>query len=239
MRINRYLASCGLGARRKMDQLVTSGRVAVNGHTIREPGVPVRPGRDRVEVDGRPVEPAAELAMFLLHKPSGVLTTMDDPRGRPTVAGLVAGLPFRLFPVGRLDQDTEGLLLLTNDGKLCHRLSHPRYGVEKEYLVYVDGAPTPQQLQTLEQGVRLEEGITSPARVLAPPPEGAVPHFRLVLHEGWKRQVRRMCAAVGLQVVRLIRVRYAFLTLEGVARGKLRRLQDEEWRALRRLTKLQ
>src|SRR5215211_5500189 len=199
MRLNAYLARAGVASRRKADDLIKAGRVAVNGergelNTFVERG-------DRVEVDGVAVAPQA-LAYVLLHKPAGVVTTAHDPQGRPTVVELVEHAS-RVVPVGRLDADTTGALLLTNDGELAHRLAHPRYGVEKVYDVEVDGEPTEARLRQLREGVELEDGRTSPARAAR---IGAT-RLELLVHEGLKHQVGRMCAAGGLAVTRLHRPR--------------------------------
>ena len=212
-----------------MEQLIDAGRVTVNG----EPGrlsTTVEEGDD-VRVDGTVLGPEAQ-RWVLLHKPAGVLTTARDPQGRPTVVGLVPGGQ-RLFPVGRLDRDTTGALLLTNDGELAHRLMHPSMGVEKVYVADVKGTPGAAALTHLRQGVELDDGITAPARVrlLAPG------RIELRLHEGRNRQVRRMCAAVGHPVRHLHRSRYAGLTLDGVAPGEWRDLTSAEVRRLRRAAK--
>jgi 23S rRNA pseudouridine2605 synthase len=218
-----------------MDELITSGRVMFNGCPLEGPGQPVVPGKDRVTIDGEEVRLPDEQGVWVLHKLVGVLTTMSDPQGRITVADDVAHLPVRVFPVGRLDMDTSGLLLFTNDGKLAHRLSHPKHGVEKEYRVIVSGRLTQGTRLALEKGIMLEEGITSPARVL---PREEIPQihslqdgedvFHLIIHEGWKRQVRRMCETVGLPVVHLCRVRYGSLVLGNLPAGSLRKLTAHE-----------
>jgi 23S rRNA pseudouridine2605 synthase len=217
MRLNAYLARAGVASRRKADELIKAGRVTVNG----EPGElnTFVDKRDRVELDGQPLA-KQPLAYVLLHKPAGVVTTASDPQGRPTVVELVAQHETRLVPVGRLDADTTGALLLTNDGDLAHRLAHPRYEVEKVYEAEVEGEPSDDTLERLEQGVELDDGLTAPAkaRCLAP---GTV---ELTIHEGRKHQVKRMLAAVGHPVTRLHRSRYAGLTLE--------RLEPSEWREL-------
>lgn len=218
-----------------MDELISSGRVMFNGRPLAGPGQPVVPGKDRVTIDGEEVRLPDEQGVWVLHKLVGVLTTMSDPQGRITVADDVAHLPVRVFPVGRLDMDTSGLLLFTNDGKLAHRLSHPKHGVEKEYRVIVSGRLTQGTRLALEKGIMLEEGITSPARVL---PREEIPQiqslqdgedvFHLIIHEGWKRQVRRMCETVGLPVVHLCRVRYGSLVLGNLPAGSLRKLTAHE-----------
>ena len=225
MRLNAYLARAGVGSRRAADELIKAGRVRVNG----EPGrlnTFVEQG-DRVEVDGETVT-AQQLAYVLLYKPAATLTTAHDPQGRPAVVDLV-DVPERVVPVGRLDADTTGALLLTNDGPLAHRLAHPRYGVEKVYEAEVEGRPAPGALRRLEEGVELDDGRTAPARarLLAPST------IELVLHEGRKHQVKRMCEAVGHPVRRLHRSRYAGLTLEGLEPGAWRELERSEVSLLR------
>jgi 23S rRNA pseudouridine2605 synthase len=220
MRLNAFLARAGVASRRRADELVKAGRVTVNG----EPGQlnTVVGARDRVEVDGRQVE-RQRLRHVLLHKPAGVVTTARDPQGRPTVVELVPDEP-RVVPVGRLDADTTGALLLTNDGQLAHRLAHPRYGVEKTYVADVEGDPDEEALQRLRDGVELDDGRTAPARARRLG-RGRV---ELVLHEGRKHQVKRMLAAVGHPVDRLHRPAYAGLTLEGLEPGECRELEPSE-----------
>ena len=226
MRLNAWLARAGVASRRGADELIKAGRVTVNG----EPGQlnTFVAARDRVELDGRPLA-RQQLAYVLLNKPAGVVTTARDPGGRPTVVGLVAH-PSRIVPVGRLDADTTGALLLTNDGELAHRLAHPRYEVDKVYLAEVDGDPSRETLARLEQGVELEDGRTAPARARRLGP-GRV---ELVLHEGRKHQVKRMLQAVGHPVRRLHRSRYGPLTLDGLKVGQWRELTREELASLQR-----
>jgi 23S rRNA pseudouridine2605 synthase len=225
MRLNAFLARAGVASRRRADELIKAGRVTVNG----EPGQlnTVVGKRDRVQVDGKEVA-RQRLAYVLLHKPAGVVTTARDPQGRPTVVELVPPEP-RVVPVGRLDADTTGALLLTNDGQLAHRLAHPRYGVEKTYEAEVEGDPAEDALQRLRDGLDLEDGRTAPARACRLGP-GRV---ELVLHEGRKHQVKRMLAAVGHPVLRLHRVAYAGLTLEGLEPGEWRELETPEVEHLR------
>ena len=230
MRLNAYLARAGVASRRAADDLIKAGRVTVNG----EPGrlnTVVEAAADRVEVDGEAVGPQ-RLAYVLLHKPAGVVTTARDPQGRTTVVDLVRH-DARVVPVGRLDADTTGALLLTNDGQLAHRLAHPRYGVEKVYEVDVDGEPTDERLARLREGVPLDDGVTAPARAQR---LGAT-RLELVLHEGRKHQVKRMCDAVGLPVVRLHRSRYDGLGLGDLAPGEWRELEPEEVERLRETTR--
>jgi 23S rRNA pseudouridine2605 synthase len=229
MRLNAYLARAGIASRRGSDELIKAGRVRVND-LPGELNTYVHTG-DRVEVDGEPVT-AQALKYVLLHKPPGTVTTASDPQGRPTVVQLVEEIPERIVPVGRLDADTTGALLLTNDGPLAHRLAHPRYGVEKVYEVEVEGEPDDEALRHLAEGVDLEDGRTAPARVhlLAPST------IELVLHEGRKHQVKRMCEAVGHPVRRLHRSRYAGLALEGLEPRAWRELEPSEVEAVRTRT---
>jgi 23S rRNA pseudouridine2605 synthase len=227
VRLNAYLARAGVASRRKADELIKDGRVTVNGG----PGQlnTFVGARDRVEVDGRPVA-KQRLAYVLLHKPAGVVTTASDPHGRRTVVELV-DVPERVVPVGRLDADTTGALLLTNDGELAHRLAHPRYGVEKTYVVDVTGAPSDEALRVLGEGVELEDGRTAPARVRRLAPS----RVELTIHEGRKHQVKRMLEAVGHPVTRLHRSAYAGLTPEGLEPGQWRELEPFETARLRSL----
>jgi 23S rRNA pseudouridine2605 synthase len=217
-RVQKVLASLGFGSRRACEELIVEGRVRVNGERARL-GRRIDPTADSVEVDGVPVGVRPGLVYYLLNKPVGVVTTATDPLGRRTVVELVPEHP-RVFPVGRLDADTEGLLILTNDGELAQRLSHPSFGVDKEYLAQVEGKPSPGALRRLREGVELEDGLTAPASVASVSPG----LLRLVIHEGRNRQVRRMCAAVGHPVVRLVRTRIGPLAD--------RRLPPAAWREL-------
>jgi 23S rRNA pseudouridine2605 synthase len=225
MRLNAYLARAGIASRRGADELIKAGRVLVNG----------QPGRldtfvgasDAVAVDGRAVTPQ-RLVHVLLHKPAGVVTTARDPHGRRTVVDLV-DVGARVVPVGRLDADTTGALLLTNDGPLAHRLAHPRYGVEKTYVADVEGRPTDEAIELLETGVELDDGPTASARARRLAPS----RVELVLHEGRKHQVKRMLAAVGHPVTHLHRSAYAGLTLENLEPGEWRELVEAELRSIR------
>lgn len=225
----KFLAAAGAASRRAAERLIEAGRVRVNGTPVSEPGTKVDPRADRVTVDQRPVTLAGEKKCYLLFKPGGYLTTVHDPFGRPTVMDLLPGkLKKGLFPVGRLDLDTEGLLLLTNDGELAFRLMHPRYQVKKEYLVLVRGRLATADLQKLAAGVPLEEGVTAPAGVQVVSRGKNKTSLLITLHEGKKRQVKRMCLAVGHPVLALRRSGYAFLNLGGLAPGKYRELTGAE-----------
>jgi 23S rRNA pseudouridine2605 synthase len=226
MRLNAYLARAGIASRRGSDELIKAGRVRVND-APGELNTYVHAG-DQVEVDGQPVT-AQSLRYVLLHKPAGTVTTARDPQGRPTVVDLVGEIPERVVPVGRLDADTTGALLLTNDGPLAHRLGHPRYGVEKVYEVDVEGEPDDTALQQLANGVELDDGRTAPAKLRRLGPA----KLELTLHEGRKHQVKRMWEAVGHPVRRLHRSRYASLTVEGLEPGHWRELDPTEVKRLR------
>jgi 23S rRNA pseudouridine2605 synthase len=227
-RLQKILARVGLGSRRTCEDLIESGAVTINGR-VATLGDKAVAETDHIEVDGVRVGVQPGLVYYLLNKPAGVVTTAADTHGRPTVIELVPEEP-RVFPVGRLDQDTEGLLLLTNDGDLAQRLAHPSFGVEKEYLAEVEGAVSRADLRRLREGVELEDGITAPAKVALVEPTVV----RLTIHEGRKRQVRRMCEAVRHPVVRLVRTRIGPLADRSLAPGEWRMLEVDEVRALER-----
>jgi 23S rRNA pseudouridine2605 synthase len=231
-RLQKVLARAGLGSRRACEDLIRESRVTVNGR-VATLGDRVDPRADRVEVDGVRVPLDPELRYLALHKPRGVVTTARDPQGRPDVSRYYPE-GVRVFPVGRLDRDTEGLLLLTNDGELANRLLHPRYGVEREYLAEVDGRPTERTLAALRRGVELEDG---PARAASARPAGGSGErgaVRVVMTEGRKREVRRLLEAVGLPVRRLIRVRVGPIRLGRLGPGEVRELDPREVRELLR-----
>lgn len=225
-RLQKVLARAGIASRRVSEELIVTGRVSVNGQ-VAVLGRRVDVDRDVIEVDGHAVGVRPDLEHWLLNKPPGVVTTVTDTHGRPTVVSLVP-TDTRVFPVGRLDAETEGLLLLTNDGELAHRLTHPSFGVDKEYLAEVDGSPSRLALRRLREGVELDDGITAPAKASLVGP-GVL---RLVIHEGRNRQVRRMCEAVGHPVRRLVRTRIGPLTDPSLPPGEVRRLLTAEVRAL-------
>jgi len=230
MRLNAYLARAGVASRRRADELIKAGRVTVNGAAGELNSFVGQ--ADDVRLDGRPVG-AQRLRHVLLNKPRGTITTARDPEGRPTVVDLVGG-DIRVVPVGRLDRDTTGVLLLTNDGPLAHRLAHPRYGVEKTYVAEVEGEPGDAVIRALAEGVELDDGPTAPARVQRLGPS----RLELVLHEGRNRQVRRMLEAVGHPVVKLRRARYAGLGPGRLRPGEWRDLTPGEVARLRRLVGL-
>lgn len=225
-RLQKVLARAGIGSRRVCEDLIAEGKVTVNDE-VAVLGRRIDPDADKIAVDGVPLSVAEGLVYYLLNKPAGVVSTAADPEGRRTVVDLVPAEP-RVYPVGRLDYETEGLLLLTNDGDLTHRLTHPSFGVEKEYLAEVEGTPTRGSIRTLREGVELEDGTTSPARASLQPPN----LLTLTIHEGRNRQVRRMCEAIGHPVKRLVRVRIGPLTDRTLKPGDWRALTAAEVRAL-------
>jgi 23S rRNA pseudouridine2605 synthase len=227
-RLQKVLGRAGFGSRRAAEELIEAGRVTINDR-VAVLGARVDLVNDRVAVDGIPVGVRPDLVHYLLNKPAGVVTTADDPWGRQTVVDLVPREP-RVHPVGRLDLETEGLLLLTNDGDLTYRLTHPSFGVEKEYLAWVEGRPSRATLRRLREGVDLDDGRTAPAQASLVEPEV----LRLTIHEGRNRQVRRMCEEVGHPVRRLVRVRIGPLADRSLAPGSWRPLQTDEVRALER-----
>jgi 23S rRNA pseudouridine2605 synthase len=227
-RLQKVLARAGLGSRRQCEELISAGRVTVDGAPARL-GQRIDPEIAHVAVDGVVVGLRAGLAYYLLNKPVGHITTASDPHGRPTVVELLPPEP-RVFPVGRLDQDTEGLLVLTNDGELAQKLTHPSFGVDKEYLAHVEGRPSRGALRTLREGVDLDDGRTAPARVSLIDDE----LLRITIHEGRNRQVRRMCAAVGHPVKRLVRTRIGPIADRSLKPGTWRALTTDEIRSLER-----
>jgi len=227
-RLQKVLAQAGIGSRRRCEDLIEDGSVTVNGR-VATLGDKVDPASDLIEVDGVAIGTRPGLVYYLLNKPAGVVTSAGDPHGRDSVTDLVPADP-RVFPVGRLDQDTEGLLLLTNDGELTHRLTHPSFGVEKEYLAEVQGRPSRGSLRALREGVELDDGITAPAKASLVEPNVV----RVTIHEGRNRQVRRMLEAVGHPVVRLVRTRIGPVTDRRLAPGEWRELEVGEVRALER-----
>src|SRR5690242_4419417 len=233
LRLNKILAQAGLSSRRGADRLITEGRVAVNGAVTRELGTQADPERDLVTVDGRPLPGAERKHYLLLHKPAGYVTTVSDPRGRPVVAELVGEIDARLYPVGRLDWDVEGVLLMTNDGALTHRLLHPRYGLPRVYEADVEGRVAPGGLERWRRGVMLEDGEARPGEVEIVRTDHESTVLRLTFSEGRKHEVKRYCAALGHPVRRLRRVAFGPVTLGDLPRGRYRALTPREVSALR------
>jgi len=235
-RLQKLLSQAGIASRRESEGIIQQGRVAVNGVVVTELGTKADPAIDTITVDGKPLSIEEKRVYILLYKPVGYMTTMKDPEGRPIVSDLLTGVPERVYPIGRLDYNTEGLLLLTNDGALANLLMHPSHEVDKGYLVRVSGKVSESQLERLAKGVKLEDGMTAPAKVMPVSESENNSWISITIHEGRYRQVRRMCEAVGLNVVRLKRSRYDFLEIGEMKPGQFRFLSPEEVLRLRRNT---
>ena len=233
-RLQKILSQAGIASRRESEKIIMDGRVAVNGSVVTELGTKADPETDSITVDGKPLKVEEKRVYILLYKPVGYMTTMKDPEGRPIVSDLLKGVKERVYPIGRLDYNTEGLLLLTNDGALANMLMHPSHEVDKGYLVRVSGHVSPEQIQRLAEGVKLEDGMTAPAKVVPVSESEQNSWISITIHEGRYRQVRRMCEAVGLSVVRLKRSRYDFLEIGDMKPGEFRLLQPEEVTRLKR-----
>ena len=231
MRLQKYMALCGVASRRKAEEMIAAGQVAVNGVTVTEMGAQVEDG-DEVRVDGKIIRPEAEKRYVIYHKPAGEVTTVSDPEGRACVLDHFRDYPVRIYPVGRLDYDSEGLLLLTNDGALTERLLHPSHQVDKTYLARVTGQVGMEEVRQLRQGVLLDDHKTSPAKVRVIKLETFATQVLVTIHEGRNRQVRRMFEAVGHQVLQLRRVQFGPLDLGDLRRGQWRELTAEEVRKL-------
>lgn len=232
-RLQKIMARAGVASRRACERLIQEGKVRVNGRTVTELGTRVDPLQDEIEVEGRSLH-LQSLRTFAFYKPQHVITSLSDPQGRRVVTDYLKTIEERLYPVGRLDYETEGLLLLTNDGELAYRLTHPKYEVEKVYRVTVKGVPSRQVLRQLSDGIVLDDGPTAPARVRLLRSKAGKAVLEMIIHEGRNRQVRRMCEAVGHPVLHLRRTQVSFLTLGGLEVGQLRELGRDEVARLRR-----
>ena len=229
IRLQKYLASCGVASRRKAEELIRSGRVCVDGQVVTEMGLRINPERESVTCDRKTVNPQGSSPIYiLLNKPKGFVTTMSDPQGRPVVTSLLTTISERVFPVGRLDLDTEGALLLTNDGDLAHRVLHPKFETTKTYEAHVKGRPSRSDISKLEKGIILDGRKTSPAVVAFLRKKEHSTLFRITIHEGRKRQVRKMFKAIGNPVLHLKRTAYGQLKLGSLKSGSYRRLTAEE-----------
>ncbi len=228
VRLQKYLAACGVTSRRKAEELIGQGRVTVDGQVVVAMGSQIDPVKQVIHLDGKLVIAAHDLLYILLNKPPGYVTTMADPQGRPIVTSLLTGITARLFPVGRLDLDTEGALLLTNDGELAQQIQHPSYEVTKTYEAQVLGRPSQTMLRQLANGILLEGKMTAPAKLVLIDGTSGSSNIRITIHEGRKRQVRKMFQAIGHPVVHLKRIAYGRLFLEGLAPGKYRILSAED-----------
>ncbi len=234
MRLSKYLAMSGIASRRQAEQLIQAGEVKVNGIVIRELGTSINPMADIVEYKQIRVQPEMHL-YYLFNKPAGVLSSVGDDRGRKTVIDFFPEVTERIYPVGRLDYDTEGLLLLSNDGEFTNCMIHPRYKIDKTYEVLVRGKVSDEAIDKLKEGIQLEDGMTAPARVRRLKAKPSDTLLEIIIHEGKKRQVKRMCAAAGYPVIKLRRTGFAFLTLKGVKTGDYRPLTKQEVEQLLRL----
>jgi 23S rRNA pseudouridine2605 synthase len=234
VRLQKYLAHCGVASRRKCEDIIASGRVRVNGKIVSTPGVQVEPGKDSVYLDGNPLSPPDVARYIVLNKPAGVIVSNGDPQGRRTVMDLFAGaFPERIFPVGRLDYDTEGVLLLTNDGDFANAVAHPRHEIEKRYYVEATGAISDAKLEALKKGIVLDGRKTAPARILNVQRTPSATHFSIIIHEGRNRQIRRMVEGIGHHVRYLRRDQMGPVTLAGLAKGQWRELTSLEIKKLR------
>jgi len=237
-RLQKVIAEAGIASRRKAEQLILEGKVTVNGLIITELGVNVDPSIDHVVVNGNEIKPESKKIVLLLNKPRKIITSTDDPQGRKTVIDLIQ-IPQRIYPIGRLDYDTEGLLLLTNDGELANRLMHPRYEMDKTYEVVVSGNPSEKQLDLLRRGILLDDKMTSQAQVKKLSVENeSRAKIHITIHEGRNRQVRRMFQSIGNPVIHLKRIQYGFLTLGNMKTGDYRILDNDEVCHLKRIVKL-
>lgn len=230
-RLQKVMAHAGVASRRKSEDIITQGRVKVNGEVVTELGTRVEPD-DLIEVDGKAISQEKKV-YILLNKPAGYITTVDDPRGRKTVLDLIDGVRQRIYPAGRLDYDTSGLLLLTNDGELTYTLTHPSHMIEKTYRVEVKAHPGPEKLGRLEKGIELEDGLTAPAVVEKISRKKNSTIFNLTIHEGRNRQVRRMCEHIGYPVIKLKRIKIGFLKINGLSEGEWRFLNEREVKGLK------
>lgn len=232
MRLAKYLAAAGIASRRKAEELIAQGRVKVNGLPVNEKGYVINPGFDRIEFDGRIIQ-GEEKVYILLNKPAGYISSVYDPQGRPTVLNLLKDIKQRVYPVGRLDYDTEGILLLSNDGEFTNLMMHPRYEMTKTYQALVQGKPEAQAIKMLQEGIELEDGPTAPAEVRILNEYEDKARLEIKIHEGRKRQVKRMCMAAGHPLIKLKRTAIESLDLRGVAPGKYRFLTPGEVKRLK------
>jgi len=238
IRINKYLAQCGVASRRTADTLVIEGRVTVNGKVAKVPGFLVDENTDIVAVDGISVKPAETSVYIVLNKPAGYLTSLSDPHHRQTVNLLLKGLPHRVYPIGRLDLDTEGTLLFTNDGELAHRLAHPKYQILRVYQAQVEGRVIPDELTVLDKGVMLPDGDIGRAKARLEEAGDESSRLMLELMEGRKREVKHLCKAIGHPVIKLVRLSFAGIDSSGLSVGQWRYLTEQEIDSLRRLVGL-
>ena len=237
-RLQKVMASAGIASRRKCEELIAEGAVKVNGQQVTEQGIKVDPQKDKIHVQGKLLNRPEDKVYLLMYKPRGYVTTMNDPEGRKTIVDLLTKIKERVYPVGRLDYDSEGLLLITNDGELSHALTHPSHKVKKTYLVTVAGIPDPKSLEQMSKGLELEDGITAPTQVTLVEILDDRSLLEITVHEGKNRLVRRMCDKIGHPVLRLKRIRLGTLNIKGVKPGQYRILIPKEVRELKKLVGL-
>lgn len=233
IRLNKFLSQAGVCSRREADRYLKEGRISVNGKMVDTLGVRINPEKDKVKVDGKKINYIPQKIYIVLNKPQGYLVTLKDQFGRPTVFSFLVGIKERIFPVGRLDRDSRGLLLLTNDGELAAKLSHPRYEVDKVYLVKTKGIPKEKDLERIRKGVLLNGKKTAPAEIKRMSQSGNRALFRVVIHEGRKREIRRLFQIIGVEVVDLQRIQFGPLSLGNLREGEWRKLEPKEIRKLK------
>lgn len=234
-RLQKYLAHAGIASRRTCEEIITAGKVKVNGQVVSEMGIKINPASDIIEVNGKRVEEKEEKIYLLLNKPQGYVTTLRDPQGRPKVTDLVKEVGKRVYPVGRLDFETEGLLILTNDGDITYALTHPKHEIGKTYIALVKGLPDKDKIKRFQKGLRLADGPTAPAKVKFLKKQGSNGLLEITIYEGRNRQVRRMCETIGHPVMHLKRVSMGFLNLDNLEVGKFRNLTKTEVKKLQAL----
>ncbi len=237
-RLNKFLSQTGVASRRESDKMIAEGRVTVNGEVIQVLGYKIDDAKDKVEADGKRVKKDENLICLMLNKPSGYLVTLKDPFHRPTIKDLLPKLKKKVFPVGRLDYDSEGLILLMNDGELAYRLTHPRFKIKKTYLVKVTGSPDPANLSRLERGIFLDGRKTAPAKVSRLSDSTKRSFLRVEIYEGRKREIKRMCEAIGHRVLKIKRTGFAGLSLGKLTKGNYRFLRQREIDNLKKQVKL-
>ena len=234
MRLEKFLSESGIASRRDAKKYISAGRVTVNGERVLIPGTHINPQEAKITFDGEPIRGKPQQIYLMLNKPAGYVTTVRDERGRPTVMALVSDISERIYPVGRLDLDTEGLLLMTNDGNFAHRILHPSHEIQKTYIAWVEGQPNPREIQRLREGIEIEAGVITSAKVNQIGKREGQTQFKVVIHEGKKRQIRRMFHAVDHEVVHLKRTGIGSLSLGRLSIGKYRILTPTEIESLDR-----
>ncbi len=235
IRLQKYLAHCGIASRRKCEELISQGRVEVDGQVIREQGIKIDPAKNTIKVNGKIVVPSQKKVYIMLNKPKGYITSVVDPFGRPTVLDLVKGIKERIVPVGRLDFNTEGLLLLTNDGDVLYKLTHPGHEIYKEYIAVIKGIPTTDEIDMFKRGIIIDGRMTAPAYFSTIKILHNRTMVRILLREGRNRQIRKMCKAIGHDVIQLRRTKIGKLRIDGLPLGSWRHLRDNEVKWLQKL----